>query len=276
MKAGLKIEFQRLFRSVTFYISLGIGLILTMTQFVMVGLQESMHILDAYSPKGISEPYGVFSSYFGMAGPPLVYRQIYYLILPILAVFAYATTFCADHNSGYVKNLYTRTNKKYYYAAKYIVSCTAGGLVATIPLVVNLIANMMVLPSLKPVAALGCYAGNGIALWGDIFYTHPYIFMVLYLILIFFYQFIFVNVALILSRRVTNRFLVVILPFLLNYFFHMLVVNIRKYRLSPIVIFDMTNIRSLEFREVFAEGVLLVAVTSLLYFWHVKKDEALS
>ena len=73
MKAVLKIEFQRLFRSVTFYISLGIGLILTMTQFVMVGLQESMHILDAYSPKGISEPYGVFSSYFGMAGPPLVY-----------------------------------------------------------------------------------------------------------------------------------------------------------------------------------------------------------
>ena len=27
---------------------------------------------------------------------------------------------------------------------------------------------------------------------------------------------------------------------------------------------------------VFAEGVLLVAVTSLLYFWQVKKDEALS
>ena len=61
MKAVLKIEFQRLFRSVTFYISLGIGLILTMTQFVMVGLQESMHILDAYSPKGISEPYGVLA-----------------------------------------------------------------------------------------------------------------------------------------------------------------------------------------------------------------------
>ena len=60
MKAVLKIEFQRLFRSVTFYISMGIGLILTMTQFVMVGLQESMRILDAYSPKGISEPYGVF------------------------------------------------------------------------------------------------------------------------------------------------------------------------------------------------------------------------
>ena len=49
-----------------------------------------------------------------------------------------------------------------------------------------------------------------------------------------------------------------------------------KVSSDPIVIFDMTNIRSLEFREVFAEGVLLVAVTSLLYFWQVKKDEALS
>ena len=58
MKAVLKIEFQRLFRSVTFYISLGIGLILTMTQFVMVGLQESMHILDAYSPKGYRNRMG--------------------------------------------------------------------------------------------------------------------------------------------------------------------------------------------------------------------------
>ena len=123
------------------------------------------------------------------------------------------------------------------------------------------------------------FNGN-LSLWNRIvvrcLYTNPYLFVLLYILLIFFYQFIFVNVALILSRRVTNRFLVVILPFLLNYFFHMLVVNIRKYRLSPIVIFDMTNIRSLEFREVFAEGVLLVAVTSLLYFWHVKKDEALS
>ena len=64
MKAVLKIEFQRLFRSVTFYISLGIGLILTMTQFVMVGLQESMHILDAYSPKGDKQIFGCDTSVF--------------------------------------------------------------------------------------------------------------------------------------------------------------------------------------------------------------------
>ena len=76
----------------------------------------------------------------------------------------------------YVKNLYTRTNKKYYYAAKYIVSCTAGGLAATIPLAVNLIANMMVLPSLKPVAALGCLCSERNCAVGR-YFTHPYIYL---------------------------------------------------------------------------------------------------
>ena len=185
MKAVLKIEFQRLFRSVTFYISLGIGLILTMTQFVMVGLQESMHILDAYSPKGISEPYGVFSSYFGMAGPPLVYRQIYYLILPILAVFAYATTFCADHNSGYVKNLYTRTNKKYYYAAKYIVSLYRGRTCGDNSACCESDCQYDGASVLKTGGSAGVLCRERNCAVGRYFYTTPYIFMVLYLILIF-------------------------------------------------------------------------------------------
>ena len=228
-----------------------------------------------YIPSEVSTPYSAFESFFGLAGPPLVYRQIYYTIAPILAVMAHAVTLCGDKASGYVKNLYIRSKRQDYYTAKYIVSGIAGGIAVTAPIAANFLWNLMMLPAIEPMASMAIYP-YGIGLWSDVLYTNPYLFILLYILLIFFYQFIFVNVALILSRRVTNRFLVVILPFLLNYFFHMLVVNIRKYRLSPIVIFDMTNIRSLEFREVFAEGVLLVAVTSLLYFWQVKKDEALS
>ena len=52
MKAVLKIEFQRLFRSVTFYISLGIGLILTMTQFVMVAAGVPPDLLSDTSDTG--------------------------------------------------------------------------------------------------------------------------------------------------------------------------------------------------------------------------------
>ena len=174
-----------------------------------------------------------------------------------------------------VVNLIVFIMMKYYYAAKYIVSCTAGGLVATIPLVVNLIANMMVLPSLKPVAALGCYAGNGIALWGDIFYTHPYIFMVLYLILIFFYQFIFVSLALLLSTWVNNRFLITLFPFLLNYFSYMMLSFIKKAKYSPIIIMDMTRINALRFGPVVLECVCLTVLFGGLYFWKQKKDEGL-
>ena len=140
----------------------------------------------------------------------------------------------------------------------------------TVPLAVNLIANMMVLPSLKPVAARGCYAGNGIALCVDIFYTHPYIFMVLYLILIFFYQFIFVSLALLLSTWVNNRFLITLFPFLLNYFSF-----IKKAKYSPIIIMDMTRINALRFGPVVLECVCLTVLFGGLYFWKQKKDEGL-
>ena len=268
-------EFKRVFHSKMFYLSLGIGLLITTLQWIEVGLPMAANIVDGYIPSEVSTPYSAFESFFGLAGPPLVYRQIYYTIAPILAVMAHAVTLCGDKASGYVKNLYIRSKRQDYYTAKYIVSGIAGGIAVTAPIAANFLWNLMMLPAIEPMASMAIYP-YGIGLWSDVLYTNPYLFVLLYILLIFFYQFIFVNVALILSRRVTNRFLVVILLFLLNYFFHMLVVNIRKYRLSPIVIFDMTNIRSLEFREVFAEGVLLVAVTSLLYFWHVKKDEALS
>ena len=253
VKKLIKMEFKRVFHSKMFYLSLGIGLLITTLQWIEVGLPMAVNIVDGYIPSEVSTPYSAFESFFGLAGPPLVYRQIYYTIAPILAVMAHAVTLCGDKASGYVKNLYIRSKRQDYYTAKYIVSGIAGGIAVTAPIAANFLWNLMMLPAIEPMASMAIY---------------PYG--------IGFYQFIFVNVALILSRRVTNRFLVVVLPFLLNYFFHMLVVNIRKYRLSPIVIFDMTNIRSLEFREVFAEGVLLVAVTSLLYFWQVKKDEALS
>lgn len=275
VKELIKMEFKRVFHSKMFYLSLGIGLLITTLQWIEVGLPMAANIVDGYIPSEVSTPYSAFESFFGLAGPPLVYRQIYYTIAPILAVMAHAVTLCGDKASGYVKNLYIRSKRQDYYTAKYIVSGIAGGIAVTAPIAANFLWNLMMLPAIEPMASMAIYP-YGIGLWSDVLYTNPYLFILLYILLIFFYQFIFVNVALILSRRVTNRFLVVILPFLLNYFFHMLVVNIRKYRLSPIVIFDMTNIRSFEFREVFAEGVLLVAVTSLLYFWQVKKDEALS
>lgn len=63
----------------------------------------AVNIVDGYIPSEVSTPYSAFESFFGLAGPPLIYRQIYYTIAPILAVMAHAVTLCGDKASGYVK-----------------------------------------------------------------------------------------------------------------------------------------------------------------------------
>ena len=126
VKELIKMEFKRVFHSKMFYLSLGIGLLITTLQWIEVGLPMAVNIVDGYIPSEVSTPYSAFESFFGLAGPPLVYRQIYYTIAPILAVMAHAVTLCGDKASGYVKNLYIRSKRQDYYTAKYIVSGIAG------------------------------------------------------------------------------------------------------------------------------------------------------
>ena len=100
MKKLIKMEFKRVFHSKMFYLSLGIGLLITTLQWIEVGLPMAVNIVDGYIPSEVSTPYSAFESFFGLAGPPLVYRQIYYTIAPILAVMAHAVTLCGDKASG--------------------------------------------------------------------------------------------------------------------------------------------------------------------------------
>lgn len=147
-------EFKRVFHSKMFYLSLGIGLLITTLQWIEVGLPMAANIVDGYIPSEVSTPYSVFESFFGLAGPPLVYRQIYYTIAPILAVMAHAVTLCGDKASGYVKNLYIRSKRQDYYTAKYIVSGIAGGIAVTAPIAANFLGNLMMLPAIEPMASM--------------------------------------------------------------------------------------------------------------------------
>lgn len=74
MKKLIKMEFKRVFHSKMFYLSLGIGLLITTLQWIEVGLPMAVNIVDGYIPSEVSTPYSAFESFFGLAGPPLVYR----------------------------------------------------------------------------------------------------------------------------------------------------------------------------------------------------------
>lgn len=141
MKKLIKMEFKRVFHSKMFYLSLGIGLLITTLQWIEVGLPMAVNIVDGYIPSEVSTPYSAFESFSDWQVHRWLYRQIYYTIAPILAVMAHAVTLCGDKASGYVKNLYIRSKRQDYYTAKYIVSGIAGGIAVTAPIAANFLWN---------------------------------------------------------------------------------------------------------------------------------------
>lgn len=54
MKKLIKMEFKRVFHSKMFYLSLGIGLLITTLQWIEVGLPMAVNIVDGYIPSEVS------------------------------------------------------------------------------------------------------------------------------------------------------------------------------------------------------------------------------
>lgn len=276
LKQLLRIEFKRAFHSVSFCISLGIGLVICLVHFVRGSVPNAINIINSYSPVRISSPYSVFESWICQSSSGMVYMNIYLIIIPIISVMAYACSYNSDRKSGYVKNLYTRGKKINYLVAKYFASCISGGVAVVLPLLLNLMATAAILPSIRPEPTLGPFI-KGPGLWSDVFYTRPYEFILRYFVMIFIFQFVYVSVALAISEFVNNSFLIMLFPFLLNYFAHTVLTFLGQGRrsYSPIVFLDMKAMSGVYIGQIVAEWVIIILITSLVYFIKGAKDETL-
>lgn len=77
-------------------------------------------------------------------------KQLFFLILPLLAALPFADSYFHDLRGGYLYNVCLRTDKKHYFAAKYLAVFLSGGTAVTLPLLANFLLCSMFLPSMKP------------------------------------------------------------------------------------------------------------------------------
>ena len=96
-----------------------------------------------------------------------VYYTLYIRLLPIMVVLPYAATYYTDRRTGIIRNYYCRTKKINYLIAKFTAVFTTGGIVAVLPLLVNLLATAMLLPSMIWNNGTLCYCAN--SMWSSIF-----------------------------------------------------------------------------------------------------------
>lgn len=204
----------------------------------------------------------LFNHWIGGEASSLGYT-LFFTLLPLIAALPYSWSYFIENKTGYVKSVVTRSSKSQYYLSKYIATFIAGGLVVLIPLVINFLVVACFVPAITPTKMYPLYyaVGHG-SLWSQLFYTHPVVFVLLYLILDFIFAGLFATMGLAISFFIKNRIAIILIPF-----FFILVLHYSrtflayKYynEISPLHYLHSTSI------ENYANGGMILA-QGLLFF----------
>lgn len=229
MKTLLKIELERAFKNKIFYLSIIISIGIVIYHIIAYVIPDRVTTIPFYlnmyklSPLKVNSFPGVFSDWIAMNQNAA--REILFVILPLITASVYGMSLYFDEKEKYIYNIAVRTNKKNYYIAKAIVLFVSGGVIATIPLIISFLANIVLLPYEIPMASTNSYMVFATNIFGDVFYRYPLLYIIIYIFWVFvgfglLNMFCFVAVYI-----MENRFVVMMAPFII-YFTSYVIINI--------------------------------------------------
>ena len=211
MKKGIKLELYRAFYNPGFLLAILAGCIIAGAHFFHQVLPKTAMIFSGYN---IDYPVNLFNSMLPLDYVSF-YGSIYYYAVPLLAVLPSGVSYYQDLKSGYRKNLCIRMDKKAYLAGKYLAVFLSAGVVCVVPLLFNLMLTSAVLPALTPQKGTNLFAIIESSFLAELFYTKPFLYLLLYLLVDFVMTGTLACVALGISAFVRNRYIVLFAPFLL-------------------------------------------------------------
>lgn len=207
-KRLLKNEFLRIIQGKGLWLSLLIGTILALSHAAMYVMPLSKSILSG------NYPLGVYAKWMGGENST-IQPVLYYLIAPVLVVLPYLGTTCEDMNTGYVKNILLSVTRREYYRVKWVLTFLTAGTVAVVPLLLNFFFTAMFLPAVMPQPGTGLYPLMAYSLWAELFYTHPAIYLVCYLVLNFVFFGLLATVGLSCSLVTQKGYICMLFPLFL-------------------------------------------------------------
>ena len=245
--ALLRIEVERAFKSRMFWLMLLFGIVITGIEFVIAPLRYSKDIIGTFDGSIGNTINTVFNSWF----------------------------FSLQKNAIPLRQLYIIIYKKYFFIVKCLVSHIAGLIVVVVPLLMNLIACSIILPSVKMQAVVGFYEPRGFSLLSGVAYTHPYIYIFIELMIIFLYTGLFTTFSVMLSQIVPVYFITMIFPFLLNYFCYIIqgFFNLEKY--NPIRIMTVGYSYNNTLLNLIIEHIIICGITFAVYMYRGMHNEVL-
>lgn len=150
----------------------------------------------------------------------------FYFLVYLICTVPFSWSLVSEKQSGYDAHMVLRAGKGPYYLSKYIASFLSGAFVVAVPLAVNFILSACFVPAFQPESYADLYYGVGSTyLWGDLFVTAPLIYVTLYILLAGIMAGMWATIGVSLAFIAQNRFVVMICPYLVLLFFHVVWTN---------------------------------------------------
>ncbi len=284
MKALIRTELSKALKNKYFLITLiAASVIAVLSAMNQINVYNSIYkylLADKEANGGVCFknpwlPSDTLYTYWIGADYSSLYFSLFFLLLPLFAAFPYGWSYYMEMKKGYVKNVVTRTKKSKYFLAKYAAVFTAGGLAVMIPLLVNFCSVACFVPARTPNVLYDAY--NGVVfpqMWSRLFYTHPLVYVELYMLLNFVFGGLIAALSLVTGFLFKNRVAVVITPFLLMLGMNFVNTYSNKWELSPLNFLHSGTIYNIPNGWiVLSKAIVLFAVTFGITVWRGQKNE---
>lgn len=268
-----RMECKKAFHNRYFWIALAAGgLFAAMSGLYMVeSYQESARILARMGGNPMRQAFGLYNSWIGGEGNSLGFT-LFFALLPFLAALPYGWSYQAEIKSGYAKQVQLRAGRHGYLLAKGAAAFLSGGTVILLPLVINFIAVACFVPAVCPtIQFIIYYPMHYGAIASELYFTHPFLFVLMYLCIDFVFAGLFALVATAAGCLSGKRVAAVLTPFLLVMLLQYLRTFLygRYYKeISPMYFLHASSIQNVADPWIMlAEGLILLLVSGGILYW---------
>jgi len=277
-RSTLRIECGKALRNRLFWFSVPIGTTITFLSLVpqvksyYASLRFMNSLAGEYAGKNPHAPMvTLFNRWIGGECYSLG-EAVYFFVFPLLVAIPYGWSYCYESRSGYIRSAVLRSGRAPYFYSKYIAVFLSGGLAMVIPLLLNFLLTAMFIPAVRPEPSYVVWYGvNGSSLLSAVYYSRPFLYVFLYLLIDFLYGGLVACMSYALSAVCRNRIVVVLLPFVVLLGFKYICTSliytdrVRYKELSPLsFLHPAAATYDTTWLVVIAEAVILFLFTFLL------------
>ena len=156
----------------------------------------------------------VFAKWIGIETYTSGY-SLFFFAFPLLVCIGYGWSFRQEMDNGYINQIVSRGGKKRYFASKYVSTFLSGGIILTLPLLLNLLFGMAYTNLALPDPVYTYFNMGNRNFLGPLFFTHPLWFCFLYMLTDFVFGGALACLCMTFSYFIKGRVLALPIPFLL-------------------------------------------------------------